>query len=264
VSVRRRRGLLLLALALASGGLAASQVHRREQRVEAQVGPLVPVLVAARDIPAGSRIPSGALERRRVPARFVPPDAMSDTADVAGARTAAGLAAGSYVTAGHLSGEGGAAAAPGGRATATLRDGERALEIAVSGGAALAQASAGARVDVVVSSERADGAGRSFVALEDVELLGLRPADGSSGLETGEDEPASGGALPATGTVGAPGADADGAAASAAIVATLRVSLRQAVYLTAAENFGREVRLLVRPPGDRRRTGGAAVGEDEL
>jgi pilus assembly protein CpaB len=263
VSVRRRRGLLLLALALASGGLAASQVHRREQRVEAQVGPLISVLVAARDIPAGSRIPAGALEHRRVPAQFVPPDAMSDTAGVVGARTAAGLAAGSYVTAGHLRGEG-AAAGPGGRATGTLRDGERALEIAVGGGAALAQASPGARVDVVVSSERADGAGRSFVALEDVELLGLRPADGSSGLETGEAESASGGALPATGTVGAAGAEPDGAAASAALVATLRVSLRQAVYLTAAENFGREVRLLVRPPGDRRRTGGAAVGEDEL
>jgi pilus assembly protein CpaB len=30
------------------------------------------------------------------------------------------------------------------------------------------------------------------------------------------------------------------------------VTLRQAVYLTAAESFAREIRLLVRAPGDRR------------
>jgi len=30
--------------------------------------------------------------------------------------------------------------------------------------------------------------------------------------------------------------------------------VRQAVYLTAADNFGREIRLLIRPPGDRART----------
>ena len=33
------------------------------------------------------------------------------------------------------------------------------------------------------------------------------------------------------------------------------MTLRQAVYLTAAQNFAREVRLLSRPPGDSRRAG---------
>jgi hypothetical protein len=42
------------------------------------------------------------------------------------------------------------------------------------------------------------------------------------------------------------------------------VTLRQAVYLTAAENFGREVGLLVRPPGDRSRSAGAETSEGEL
>ena len=37
--------------------------------------------------------------------------------------------------------------------------------------------------------------------------------------------------------------------------ATLRVRLKQAVYLTAAQNFARETRLLPRAPGDRRRAG---------
>jgi hypothetical protein len=41
------------------------------------------------------------------------------------------------------------------------------------------------------------------------------------------------------------------------------VTLRQAVYLTAADNFGREIRLLVRPPGDRSTTG-ADVSAGEL
>ena len=48
----RRRGLVLLALALACGGLAASQVRERERSVAAKVGPLVPVVVAAQEIEA--------------------------------------------------------------------------------------------------------------------------------------------------------------------------------------------------------------------
>jgi hypothetical protein len=37
------------------------------------------------------------------------------------------------------------------------------------------------------------------------------------------------------------------------------VTLRQAVYLTAAQNFAREVRLLARAPTDRRRAGRATI-----
>jgi hypothetical protein len=87
-------------------------------------------------------------------------------------------------------------------------------------------------VDVVISSETAGG--RSYVALEDVELLDLRAADPAEA---------------AGGESGAP----------ASSVATVRVTLRQAVLLTAAENFGREIRLLVRPPRDHRRSSGVAV-----
>ena len=42
------------------------------------------------------------------------------------------------------------------------------------------------------------------------------------------------------------------------------MTLRQAIYLTAAENFAREVRLLPRPPGDRAHLGREAVGEGGL
>jgi hypothetical protein len=47
-------------------------------------------------------------------------------------------------------------------------------------------------------------------------------------------------------------------------IATLRVTARQAVYLTAAANFAHEIRLLARPQGDRGRIGAVAVGENGL
>jgi pilus assembly protein CpaB len=238
VSARRRRAAVLLALALASGGLAASQVRQRERSVEARVGPLVPVVVATRDLPAESRLRRGALALRQVPASYAPPDALAGAAGIAGARTAAAVAAGSYLTAGHLQDPGPSR----GQHGAGLGRGERALEVAVSGGGALTGAAPGARVDVIVSTERSDGAGRTFVALEDVELLGLSSGGEAAGFAH----------------------EAERGDAGATALATLRVTLRQAVYLTAAENFGRELRLLVRPPGDRGRSEGATTAEGEL
>src|SRR5215207_7069194 len=55
---RRRRGALLIGLALALGGLAASDVGRREAAVRAQLAPLVDVVVAGRDLaPRRRRLP---------------------------------------------------------------------------------------------------------------------------------------------------------------------------------------------------------------
>jgi pilus assembly protein CpaB len=231
----RRRGLILLLLALASGGLAATQVHERERKVEARVGPLVNVVVAARDLDADHRLGRRDLALKRVPARFVPPDALGSPDRLLEAHSAVPLAAGSYVTLGAIQGVGAGE-------SGALRPGERALEVAVSGGAALVGAGAGSRVDVLVSTQRQDGSGRTFVALEDVEVLDLRPS-GSTTFDSADDP-------------------ADAPAATA--LATLRVTLRQAVYLAAAENFGREVRLLERPAGDDRRAGAFSVSEGEL
>ena len=111
----------------------------------------------------------------------------------------------------------------------------------MAGGSGLEGLAARSRVDVVVSTESGAGGGRSFVALADVELLALR-ADPAASAYAGEDS---------------------GAGAAPSALATLRVTLRQAVYLTAADNFGREIRLLARPPGDRSR-GGAAISAAEL
>jgi pilus assembly protein CpaB len=232
---RRRRGVVMLSLALASGGLAASQVRERERGVEAKVGPLVPVVVAKRDVPPDEPLRRADMAVERVPARFVPPDALGAPAPLTGARTAVPVAAGAYLTAGLLQGSPAAGDGP-------LRPGERALELAVAGGGGVAAAAPGARVDVVVSTQAHEGAGRSFVALEDVQLLDLRPAGAGEGFAAGE--------------------SADAPTATA--LATLRVTPREAVYLTAAESFAHEVRLLVRPPGDRRRVGAVGVSEGEL
>jgi pilus assembly protein CpaB len=123
------------------------------------------------------------------------------------------------------------------------------VEVAVAGGEALAAvAGPGARVDVLVSTEPGAGSGASFLALEDVELLavGGPVATGGTGQAAVDDAAA-----------------VDGGAAATA-TATLRVTVRQAVYLTAAQNFAREVRLLPRPPGDRGRSGRTAVSADGL
>jgi pilus assembly protein CpaB len=224
VKTRRRRGLLLLSVALASGGLAASQVRERERSVAAQIGPAVPVLVAARDLRAGARVAGSGLAVRRVPARFVPPDALASASGVVGARPSVPVAAGSYLTAGVFERSNREHSGGGG-----VGRGERAVTVEVSGASGLA---AGVSVDVLVSTESGAG-GRTEMALAGAELLRLEP--GASGA-----------------------APAEAAAPSGpTALATLRVTLRQAVYLTAADNFAREIRLLARPPGDHSTAGAA-------
>ena len=236
---RRRRGLVLLALAVASGGLAASQVSERERNVDAKIGPLVSVVVAARNIAPDKPLRRADMTVERVPARFVPPDALGAPASLTGARPAVPVAAGAYITGGVL--HGGQSA--GDRA---LKPGERAVELAVAGGGALAAAGPGSRVDVLVSTQTHEGGGRTVIALEDLALLDLRPAAGG---ELALEEPAE-----------APAASTGPATAFASV----RVTARQAVYLTAADSFAHEIRLLVRPPGDRGRSGAVAVTEGEL
>jgi len=236
-SRRRRRGAVLLALAIACGGMAASEVQSRASRLELRIGPMVPVVVARADLPAGTSLGRGRLGRllatRQVPARFAPADALPAPEEAAGARLAASVPAGSYVTGGALTHGGDAADGAPGRPGA----GERLIDVAVTAGADLAAAGAGQRVDVLITTDASSSRGRTYLALEDVELVGLRPAGG-----------------------GADGGAGGGAAAHATALATLRVTLREAVLLTAAQSFAREMRLLLRPPGER--AGGARVAVD--
>jgi pilus assembly protein CpaB len=227
---------VLLALAMACGGLAASEVGDRVREVEQRVGAAVPVVVAARDLGPGTELTGADLAVKQIPHRFAPRDAPATARQAVGLRTAGPVAAGSPITAGVVGGEEGTGEVGG------LRRGERALEIAVTASAAFMEAATpGARVDVLVSTEASDGRGRTFVALEDVELLGLRP--GQAYDEAALDA----------------GVGADAGAPRATAFATLRVTLGQAVYLTAAETFTQELRLLLRPSGDKRRLGRVTV-----
>jgi pilus assembly protein CpaB len=234
VSARRRRGLLLLCVALASGGLAASEVHDRERRAAERLGPEVRVLVAVHDIAAGARVTRGAVGVRRVPVRFVPAGALPAGDGVVGARTAAVVRAGDYLTASVFEGQ----RRP---EDGVLRRGERAVTVDVAGGSAIAGLQPGARVDVLVSTETGAGGGRTTMALAGAELLGVEA--GAPG--------------------GATSAPEGGSASGPVALATLRVSVDQAIYLTAADNFAREIRLLPRPRGDHTRAGGA-VSQGQL
>ncbi|MFL5884403.1 MAG: Flp pilus assembly protein CpaB [Thermoleophilaceae bacterium] len=218
---RRRRAAVLLALALACGGLAASEVRSRESAFVRDVGPLVPVVAARTDIPPGTKLDAGKLLVRQLPQRFVPPDTLADAEEAIGVRVETGIPAGGYITQGAVE-KGGAVRDPSG-----LRPGERAVELAVAGGQALAGAGPGTHVDLLVTTEH-----RTFVAIEDAELLGIR-----QGAESGSEAKAE---------------------------ATLRLSLRQAVYVTAAQSFAREMRLVPRPPGEPRGAGRLSLSASDL
>lgn len=230
---RRRRALALFGLAAGCGFLAAVLVSGYVSGVRSQVGPLVPVLAARADIPEGIVLsPRNAgryLATREVARRFAPAASLRRPEDALGLEAAVRIPAGAYVDAGQFR------SLPRERAAAPeVGKGERAVEVAASGAGNLGQSLLpGSRVDVLVTSERGAGGGRTFLALDDVEVLAAAPA-GDRGTGSG-------------------------AAEHADVVATLRVSVRQAIFLTAAQNFAREVRLLPRPPGDDARTGAGPV-----
>jgi pilus assembly protein CpaB len=215
----RRRALLLLVLATLLGALAAANVRRREAALQRALGPEVRVLVTRTPVGAGAQPASARPLLRAVPRRYAPPDAVASALRLAGARMAVALPAGSILTASVL--RAGAAAAP----ELALAPGERVAEVLAHGDPRAI--GPGARVDVLVTRED-DGAraGRTVLALQDVEVLAARPAPRDA-------------------------ADAGVGAAGARVLASLRVRIRDAVYLAAAQAFARDLRLLVRAPGDR-------------
>jgi pilus assembly protein CpaB len=211
---RRRRAALLLGLALLLGALAAADVAGREAALRRSVGPAVPVVVARTRLAAGARLDARHLAVRRVPSRFAPATGYASVAALAGARAAVALEAGEDVTPSVVDDGTQAAGAP-------VRRGERVADLVARGSPELVRP--GGRVDVLVTRERGDGGGSTSVALEDAEVLAARPA---SEAEQGEGGPR--------------------------VAVSLRVTVRQAVFLAAAQSFARELRLLPRAAGDRR------------
>jgi pilus assembly protein CpaB len=167
---RRRRGALLIGLALALGGLAASDVSRREAAVRAQLAPLVDVVVAGRDLPPRRRLTPRDLALRRIPARYAPVGAASVPEEVIGRRPAATLPRGAYLGPGQLEDEAAGTPRP-------IRRGERAVEVAGTGSADLVVA--GARVDVVVVPER----GGARLAITGADVLTAHPLAAAEGAD---------------------------------------------------------------------------------
>jgi Flp pilus assembly protein CpaB len=215
---RRARSLAFLLAALIAAVVAAAIADGYGDSVARGYGALRPVVVAQVALGAGEAIgPSQAtsdLELRRVPARFLPPGALTSPAEAIGLVPATTIPAGSYLLASQLRPPRTDAGAALG-----LGAGRHPVEIAVSGAEALLVAGArpvGERVDVVVTTEPSGaGPGHTFVAAAAVPLLALGP--------------------------GADGTEGEGVAA-----ATLGLTRGQALRLIAAESFARRVTLLAR------------------
>ncbi|WP_217913091.1 Flp pilus assembly protein CpaB [Miltoncostaea marina] len=136
----------------------------------------------------------------------------ADPAALVGRTVAVPVAPGEPLTEAALGGAAGLGPRP-------LADGERAVSVPLTAaGGAAAGLLPGARVDVVASTGEG-AAGRTAVVVADAEVLAVVEATAPDGL-----------AQPAE--------------------ALLRVSAAQALRITAAVNFAREVRLLARPAGE--------------
>jgi Flp pilus assembly protein CpaB len=219
---RRGRAAVFGVVAIACAALAAMVADSYGTSVASQYGELRPVLVASRDLPSGEVIGADYLGRRlevrRVPASFVPPDALATLGDAVGRAPAAPVPAGSYLLDAQFE-------QPRRRRLRNepaIANGLRPVEIAVTGAEALAatgHSPEGTRVDVVVTTEPDVGEdGRTFVAAEAVELLALTQSGGVGGGEE---------------IGGAPSWSA-----------TLALTRDQALRLIEAENFARQVRLM--------------------
>jgi len=208
----RRPGRRGLLLAGAAGVAAAVLL------TVAQRGPDgVPVLVARQALPAGTLLDAATLADAFVATRLragLPLGGLpADAAAVVDLRTAVDLAAGEPLS---------LAALGGGRPViAPLSPGERAVPVpAQAVGASASALEPGMLVDVVASSGEGP-AGRTRVVVSGAEILAVE-SGGDGGFGT---SPASG-------------------------VVLLRAGARDALVITAALNFAREVRLLARPDGE--------------
>jgi Flp pilus assembly protein CpaB len=212
---RRARALAFLTAALICAILAAALAGSYSSRVAARYGPLRPVVVASAKLPAGEPIGVGSappsLIIRRVPARFVPPGALTSVADALGRAPGTTIPAGSYVLGAQLE-----LPRPEHPKAPGVGEG-RPVEVAVAGAEALTVGGGppeGSRVDVVISRQAGLGrSARAYIAATDVRVLALRGPAG-------------------------PGE---------AWSATLAVTEQQALSLIGAQSSGREIRLLPRP-----------------
>jgi pilus assembly protein CpaB len=208
---RRRRAALLIGLAVVLGALAATDVARRERALARTVGPSVPVVVARTSLAVGRPVRVEDLAVRHVPGRYAPAERIAVPGEAAGLRPRVAVPAGGDVVLPLLDTDGGP----------RLRPGERIADIVAIGDRRLVQP--GTRVDLLVTrdDDGGGGAGSTKLALEDAEVLSTDDAPSDGGEGTG-----------------------------GRIAIALRVSVKQAVYLAAAQKFATELRVLPRAADD--------------
>ena len=130
-------------------------------------GPLVPVVIAARDLPAGRELqPADLLEQRRP--RAYAPSGSASAAALVGGRLSGPVAAGEVLTTTRVAGAGLLAGRP---------DDEVAVHVPLADPGALAMVRAGDRVDVLA------GTGQTVAA--SVLVLAVRGADAGTSLSSG-------------------------------------------------------------------------------
>lgn len=209
-SLRRAAGFAALAVAL--GLVAVRGVAQREAAVAAQIGSIVRVVVIASDVPADHPLRPQDLAYRQMPLRWVAPRTVGSADDAVGLRTAVPLDRGTPLTAPVLR-------STAAQADDALASGDRVLELVAVGSARLIGSDT--RVDVVQTSERADGSQSTKVVAEAVEVLEVRDAP----EQTGE--------------------------GGAQVSATVRVPRAAALKLAAAQDGGGSLRLLPRAAWDK-------------
>jgi Flp pilus assembly protein CpaB len=167
---------LLLLTGVASGALAFVAIRGYAANLEAtrpDVGPLVPVVMAARDLERGTTLDASMLEAGEIPAAFAPPGAMGTLEDADRRVLTASVAAGEVLTASRV---GGPSTGP---VAALVPPGLRA--VVVPAGLPTGIVRAGDRVDLLATF----GGGRPYTqtVVTAVEVLRvLAPTDAVAGV----------------------------------------------------------------------------------
>lgn len=161
MSPRQRRGLLLLLAGLI--GLAGTflAVLDYTRSVARQLGPVQPVIVAARDIAAYTPLREDSFEVRRVPVAFAPPDAVTRLEEVRGLVSPVRLPVGTFVQRAGLT------------QPPALRFGERAVTVTADIEMTVGGSLRPGDVVMVMAAGRSGSAARGYVVVEAAPVLAV-------------------------------------------------------------------------------------------
>lgn len=224
----RRKGWMMTLIAAVIATLAGTMFFIYLNQLEAEIGLKQSVVVAAKAIPARALITPDMLTTVEIPIKYLPPSYLLNPADLLDGNTTAliNIAPGEYIQQNMVSHNAG------------LEPGRRAVSIAVDSVTSVGNSvRQGNFVDIVVSYIDKDRNYRTEVLLQNVKVLAvdtLLPAQGGTGGQT---------YLPAgvTGEV----------KLAPTTVVTLELSPEEALKVTHAANFAKELRLMIRRLDDQ-------------